>query len=48
MSPKKHTHVWVHVSSRDIFGRPVIVCRCACGEKLTAAEIAARRKAAGL
>ena len=34
-----HTHLWVHVASTDWQGRPVIVCRCACGRILSPSQI---------
>lgn len=46
MTPPKHTHVWVHVASRDPRGRHVIVCRCTCGRTLSPSQILSMREAA--
>ena len=40
-----HTHFWVHVASTDWLGRPVIVCRCACGRTLSESQILTMRGA---
>lgn len=43
-----HTHVWVHVATRDWRRRPIIRAQCACGDKLTPDQITNLRKQMGL
>lgn len=45
---REHVHVWIHVASTNWRGRPVLVCKCACGRKLTPAQILAMREEMGV
>lgn len=45
---RAHVHVYIHVASHDWAGKPALVCKCACGDTLTAEEIKQIRAEMGL